>query len=257
MSTLRLNVYAVHYNFPGGWQAHTGVWAAGGRYGLEGGSVSEGSSADAGGGARRTGRRPKGAVRSGLVQAGVELARAGGPDAVTLREATRIVGVAPNAAYRHFADRDALLNAVCVAAMRLLVERMEHELSLVPGRRGTKSGATARLGAVGTAYLGFAASEPGLFDTVFAVPGHIRFGDGHPDGAAEGRTPLLVLSEVLDELVVAGVLPARRRPNAEFTVWSCVHGMAMLRNHGPLRDMPAAVNEALADALHAFVLRGI
>jgi hypothetical protein len=66
-----------------------------------------------------------------------------------------------------------------------------------------------------------------------------------------------VLSEVLDELVAAGILPARRRPNAEFTVWSCVHGMAVLRNHGPLRDMPSAVNEALAGALHAFILRGI
>jgi hypothetical protein len=89
------------------------------------------------------------------------------------------------------------------------------------------------------------------------VPGHIRFGAGHLDTAAPGRTPLLVLGEVLDELVAAGVLPAQRRPNAEFTVWSCVHGMAMLRNHGPLRDMPEAVSEALTGSLHAFVLRGI
>jgi AcrR family transcriptional regulator len=196
-------------------------------------------------------------VRSGLVHAGVELARAGGPDAVTLREATRTVGVAPNAAYRHFADRDALLNAVGDEAMRLLVERMDHELGLVAARSGSKDAAVARLGAVGTAYLGFAAAEPGLFDTVFAAPGHIRFGDGHPDSAAPGRTPLLVLSGVLDELVTAGALPAERRPNAEFTVWSCVHGMAMLRNHGPLRDVPPAVTTALAGALFAFIRRGL
>ena len=42
-------------------------------------------------------RHPRGAVRDGLVAAGLELARAGGPDAVVLREATRIVGVVPNA----------------------------------------------------------------------------------------------------------------------------------------------------------------
>jgi AcrR family transcriptional regulator len=203
------------------------------------------------------GRRPKGVVRDGLVQAGVELARAGGPDAVTLREATRIVGVAPNAAYRHFADRDALLSAVCVAAMRLLVQRMERELSLVTEPRGTEGGAMGRLGAIGTTYLGFAAAEPGLFDTVFAVPGHIRFGAGHPDAGAPERTPLLLLGEVLDELVVAGVLPAGRRANAEFSVWSCVHGMAMLRNHGPLRDLPGTVNETLAGALFAFIRRGL
>jgi AcrR family transcriptional regulator len=187
----------------------------------------------------------------------VQLARAGGPDAVTLREATRIVGVAPNAAYRHFADRDTLLYAVCVEAMRLLVERMDHELGLVTARSGSKAGAIARFGAVGAAYLGFAAAEPGLFDTVFAVPGHIRFGDGPPDSAADDRTPLRVLGGALDELVSVGVFPAERRPNAEFAVWSCVHGMAMLRNHGPLRDMPQAVNTALADTLSAFILRGL
>ncbi|WP_207956281.1 TetR family transcriptional regulator [Rubrobacter marinus] len=46
--------------------------------------------------------------------AGVELAR-GGADAVVQREATRRVGMAPSAAYRHFADRRELLDAVCPA----------------------------------------------------------------------------------------------------------------------------------------------
>jgi AcrR family transcriptional regulator len=41
-----------------------------------------------------------------------------------LREATRMVGVVPNAAYRHFADRDELLAAVCAAAMGELADRM-------------------------------------------------------------------------------------------------------------------------------------
>jgi hypothetical protein len=43
-------------------------------------------------------RRPRGAVRDGLIAAGLALARAGGPDAVVLREATQMVGVVPNAA---------------------------------------------------------------------------------------------------------------------------------------------------------------
>ncbi|MEP6791526.1 MAG: helix-turn-helix domain-containing protein, partial [Ramlibacter sp.] len=47
-----------------------------------------------------------------LLDAGIELARAGGPAAVVLREATRRAGVVPNAAYRHFAGRDELLMAV-------------------------------------------------------------------------------------------------------------------------------------------------
>src|SRR5947209_10772041 len=69
-------------------------------------------------------RRPRGAVRDGLLTAGVELARTGGPGAVVLREAARIVGVVANAAYRHFADRDELLAAVCVEALGALAARM-------------------------------------------------------------------------------------------------------------------------------------
>src|SRR5260370_767654 len=83
-------------------------------------------------------RRPRGAVRDGLVAAGLELARAGGPDAVVLREATQMVGVVPNAAYRHFPGRDELLAAVAAAAMRELAPRMAP--GLAPGRAAPAGG---------------------------------------------------------------------------------------------------------------------
>ena len=54
-----------------------------------------------------------GDLRTALIDAGLHLTRTGGPDALTIREATRRVGVSPNAAYRHFADRDALLTDGC------------------------------------------------------------------------------------------------------------------------------------------------
>src|SRR6476619_4322077 len=98
-----------------------------------------------------------------LIAAGTELARAGGPDAVVLREATRRVGVAPNAAYRHFADRRALLDAVCAASQSLLAVAIEQELARVGTNGGRDDLARARLRAVGTAYLRFAQKEPGLF----------------------------------------------------------------------------------------------
>jgi AcrR family transcriptional regulator len=202
-------------------------------------------------------RRPAGQVRQGLIDAGIELARTGGPDAVVLREATRTVGVAPNAAYRHFADRDALLNAVCIAAMRELARRMEDGIARVPNRYGTKTGATARLGAIGQAYLGFAISEPGLFETAFSVPRQMRYATDADAAGEAGRTPFQLLGAALDELAAAGVLPAARRPNAEFAVWSAVHGMAVLTSQGPLRDVPEARIGELASLLRAFILRGL
>src|ERR671926_135078 len=102
---------------------------------------------------KRRGPRPRGAVRPALVQAGLELARSGGPDAVVLREATRMVGVVPNAAYRHFTDRDALLAAVRDEAVRELAGRMADGMSRVRPGAHTPTGARLRMRAVGTAYL--------------------------------------------------------------------------------------------------------
>jgi AcrR family transcriptional regulator len=202
-------------------------------------------------------RRPRGVVRSGLIAAGVELARAGGPDAVVLREATRAVGVVPNAAYRHFADRDELLAAVCAAAMAELGDRMAAGVAAVPGEATDPTTAMARLGAIGTAYLAFAHEEPGLFATAFAVPEQHPY--SAPPGAAQGvdRSPLGQLRTALDGLVGAGVLSPERRPGIEFPIWSAVHGMAVLTGAGPLRDVGDEERLALRQLLLGFIADGL
>jgi AcrR family transcriptional regulator len=205
---------------------------------------------------RTTARRPRGAVREGLIAAGLELARTGGPDAVVLREATRIVGVVPNAAYRHFADRDELLAAVCAAAMDELGARMAAEVARVPGERGDADAAFGRMAAVGTAYLEFARREPGWFATAFAVP------EQHPYFLPEGeagsdRSPLGQLRNALDELVEAGLLHPRRREGVEFPVWSTVHGLAVLIEQGPLRVAPDEDIRALTDRVLGFIAESL
>src|SRR5436309_9714787 len=110
----------------------------------------------------RRGPRPRGTVRAALVAAGLELARAAGPDAVVLREVTRMVGVVPNTAYRHFADRDALLAAVRDEAVRELAQGMANGMSQVRAGPHTQTGARLRIQAVGKAYLDFARTKSGL-----------------------------------------------------------------------------------------------
>jgi AcrR family transcriptional regulator len=197
-------------------------------------------------------RRPRGAVREGLVAAGLELARTGGPDAVVLREVTRSVGVVPNAAYRHFADRDELLAAVCTAAMRRLADRMAAAVARVPGDHGEPAGAIGRLGAIGTAYLAFAREEPGWFATAFALPQQHAY-DSPGDGNAGDRTPLEQLRAVLDELVDAGILPPERRDGIEYPIWSTVHGLAVLTGQGPLRQAPEQIRQRLEDLTFTFI----
>jgi AcrR family transcriptional regulator len=167
-------------------------------------------------------RRPyhHGNLRATLVDAAMELARTGGPDAVVLRAVSRQAGVSHNAAYRHFADHDELLAAVgarCMAELaHLMVERTAAVRVREPVRR-----AQARLEAIGRAYIEFAVSEPGWFRTAFAGADHPR------NGAAPAveDDPFSLLSARLDELVEVGALPAERRPGAEYAAWSTVHGL--------------------------------
>ncbi|OMC19071.1 TetR/AcrR family transcriptional regulator [Mycobacterium sp. SP-6446] len=182
-----------------------------------------------------------GALNSALVEASIELAREGGPDRVILREAARVAGVSHSAAYRHFADREALLDVVSRHARIELAAEMRRRVARARAPR-------QRLRAVGTAYIDFALSEPGLFRTAFTshpatapAAGQARANAGSP---RDGADPFEILSDVLDQCQAAGLLDPRRRSGAEIAVWSAVHGLANLLLDGPLPKTAAGIEFA-------------
>jgi AcrR family transcriptional regulator len=208
--------------------------------------------------ADRQGGKPyhHGALHSALVDASIALAREGGPDRVILREAARAARVSHSAAYRHFADREALLVEVSrhargelAAEMRRRVKRAKDPLK--------------RLQALGTAYVDFALSQPGLFRTAFI---------SHPATSPEDRDqpvagpatrsiadsaePYEILGQVLDEAQAAGLLDARRRPGAEIAAWSAVHGLANLLLDGPLPATASDIKFSLTQ-VHGLIARGL
>lgn len=196
-----------------------------------------------------------GDLRQALLLAGLELAIEGGPDAVVLREATRRVGVSPNAAYRHFADRDALLEAVSDAAMSELATSIDERFQAIP-EGSAADVACAQLRAVGTGYVAFAVEHPGLFRAAFFVPADMERSTKPAKAGPSGRTPFELLTVAIDGLVASGVMPASRRPQAEFLAWSAVHGFALLVIDGPLRALPRPQVDAVAQRVIDMVEAG-
>lgn len=204
-----------------------------------------------------------GDLRRALLEAGIELARQGGPEAVVLREATRRAGVVPNAAYRHFASRQDLLQSVRSSALSALAEAMEAEIEKTESLPTPPDRARAKLRAVGTGYLRFAFAETGLFRMAFAplegvrIAGDAREPADPANAGKSGLNPFQLLGAALDAMVEAGALPPTRRPGAEFLAWSSVHGLAMLIIDGPLRGMPEVQIEALGQRLITMVEKGL
>jgi AcrR family transcriptional regulator len=198
-----------------------------------------------------------GDLRRALLEAGIALARSGGPEAVVLREVTRQAGVVPNAAYRHFGSRQELLKAVRAAALSASAAAMEAELATVPTGLAPAEAARASLRAIGAGYLRFAQAEHGLFLTAYAASDDLKGPSDPARAGPSGKNPYQLLGEALDQMVAAGLMSAARRPGAEFLAWSAVHGLAMLVLDGPLGPVVGPQMQQVGQRLLDMVEHGL
>lgn len=197
-----------------------------------------------------------GDLRHALVQEGLDRARAGGPEAVTMREVTRAVGVSPNAAYRHFADRRDLVRAVAAEAQLALARAIRARLDTAPPDLSPPDASIERLRRIGLAYIDFARTERGWFSLAFAVQ------DEQPSAGIvtlddEVVAPFQLLLDALDAMRDTGALDPERRPHAEWACWAAVHGFAEIAVHGPLQWQPEPVIDALAAAVVEAAITGV
>ncbi|MFD0633888.1 TetR/AcrR family transcriptional regulator [Catenulispora yoronensis] len=185
-----------------------------------------------------------GNLRVALTEAALDLARRGGPHAVTVRGAARQVGVTPTAAYRHFAEVDELRSAAKDRALMSLSEAIDGALRQVgadadPGANADPvsgadpvTAAVARVRAVADGYIAFARGRPGLF--AMACHGTV---------------------EAVKALMTARVAPSMEdlsasHPGLDFALWSSVHCLAVL---GIGQDQPDASADAVLDAVLAWI----
>lgn len=189
-----------------------------------------------------------GDLRRGLVEAALQLIEEQGPSGVTTRALARRLGVSHAAPAHHFKDREALLREVASEGFHLFADALES------AARGQKS-ASARLVAIGRAYVRFAVDHPSHF--------RLMFGSGFPDLQPHEPLPgesgraLEILKSAIQAVAGAEATPGDGSPTDELalTAWSLVHGMAMLWIDGPARV--TFTNREEFDAVAEKVMRGI
>ena len=103
-----------------------------------------------------------GDLRQALIAAGLQLLETREAHDLSLREVARAVGVSPTAVYRHFPDKDALLDALAGEGLRQL-GAVQHQAAEAAG--GGEQGFIA----TGIAYVRFAVAHPALFRLTFSA----------------------------------------------------------------------------------------
>lgn len=149
-----------------------------------------------------------------------------GAEALSIRAATKAVGVDPAAAYRHFRRKNDILAAVAAEGFIELREAMR-----AASHEHAEREAEVRLVALGVAYATYGVARPRLYRLMFGglcttAEIFAALSADHPDYENAGLYELLTacLDDVWDE---KGLAP-EARDGAEFDAWCAMHGLVSL-----------------------------
>ncbi len=174
-----------------------------------------------------------GDLRAALVEAADAALEAGGPEALSLRDLAKTLGVSTAAPYRHFADRGALLAEVAMRGF----ERLNRDYA----KAAAEPDARTALRETARAYLGLAFSRPGMFRLMFDSD-ILRPGAPPSLYAAAGAAWTSLSTAVARADPEADDVTIRCRT---ITGWSTLHGFIALVQGGRLRGF---MTEPLTEA---------
>jgi AcrR family transcriptional regulator len=184
-----------------------------------------------------------GNLRRALLEAGERTVRERGSDGLSLRELAREVGVSHGAPRRHFADRQALLDALAESGF----DRLESDLRAAVQTAGEDF--IIRLRATAAAYVRFAIRDAALLELMFA--GKHRDGAAALQNAAErGFSVMLAL---IEQGQADGLLEAGDPERVGLVLFATLQGIAALVTGKIVR--PEQLDALLTDSIEHF-LRG-
>ena len=182
-----------------------------------------------------------GNLRTALLAEAERALREDGLDGLSLRELARRIGVSHGAPRRHFADRQALLDALAESGFT----RLGSELRAAA--EGAGADYEARLRATSTAYVRFATVDAALLELMFAGK---HGGQSAALNEAADRAFAVILELIL-EGQAAGVLEPRAPERVGLLMFATMQGIAALVASGIVD--PKDVEGLVADAVERFL----
>jgi AcrR family transcriptional regulator len=174
------------------------------------------------------------------------LAETGDEDAVSIRAVCAAVGVSPPSIYLHFADKDALIFAVCSEAFAAFDETLE-----ACDRRTDDPLEALRLR--GRAYVAFGLEHPEEYRILF-MSKQARSKD-HTSELATGLIAFNHLVDAVRRAQAAGAIRSVDPVLAATGVWTTMHGMTSLLISMPAFPWPDV--DALVDHVCSTQIRGL
>lgn len=166
-------------------------------------------------------RAPRGSgeqLHDEILDAATELLlETGQAKAVSIRAVAQRVGVTPPSIYLHFADKDALLDAVCARYF----EKLDQEMQAVAiGQSSTLD----ILRAQGLAYVRFATQTPELYRIA-------TMGEGVAGSDVDqtlDSSAFVHMRDSVQALIDEGIYPPGDTTTVALELWSAAHGIAAL-----------------------------
>jgi AcrR family transcriptional regulator len=199
---------------------------------------------------RRAARGQGEQLRAQILEAAGELlTETGREEDVSIRAVAERVGVTPPSIYLHFADKDALLDAVCVESFADFHEALQMAAAEHP------DDVQSAIAAQGRAYIHFALARPEHYRLMF-----MRRPDRDLAMPTEAELSAVAgLGSVIDTVRLAqerGVIAPGDPARVAFTLWAAAHGIAALliaKPHFPWGDTDELIDRVTQMCLHGLV----
>jgi AcrR family transcriptional regulator len=169
---------------------------------------------------------PSKTSKEAIVAAAVEMIEEGLAGDLSMRAVARKLGLAPNALYYYFRDRQTLEAAVAAEGMRRLHAILKRAAAGLQGPGGIRR--------MCNSYVRFARSNPALYAAMMRK---------HPD------VPELVAARrgfrEFSQGLFAGIENPPAAAKANFAPWALLHGLVVLEKEGLLEDSELPANASL------------